>query len=94
MNNRKAILIILTAICTMAFGGEAFARGGKGQGARLRDGSCGKNQTSTQTETRQRLRDGSGAGKGKMAGQRNMNQQGGNANSTTPASGSTGNTNQ
>ncbi len=96
MKRNRAILIVLTAVFTMASGAEAFARGGNGQGTRLRDGSCVRNQNTTQTQTRQRLRDGSGAGKGKRAGQGQMNRQGGSStnDSTTPPASNSSNATQ
>lgn len=63
MKKTTAAVVTLSALCIVAFAGEAFARGaGKGQGAQLRDGSCIKTQTKTvtKTQTRQRLQDGSG----------------------------------
>ena len=70
---KLAVVAISAMVCALAFGSDALARGaGNGQGARLRDGSCVKNQTavSTQTKTqvktmqRQRLQDGTVAAPG------------------------------
>jgi hypothetical protein len=66
MKKTKLAVMVLTALCTVAFGSEAFAKGGSGQGARLRDGSCVKNKTATssqnrvQTQQKQGVQDGSG----------------------------------
>ncbi len=75
MDGRKVIVWGVALACGLAIGGEAFARGGAGQGqgggdqARLRDGSCLTTtsvpqalQTQASTATtpvRQRLQDGS-----------------------------------
>lgn len=73
MKNGRLAVWGMTLVCGLALGGEAFARGGAGQGGgdqlRLRDGSCltttsvpqaSQTQASTVgTPIQQRLRDGS-----------------------------------
>lgn len=67
MRTMKKIGFLVSLACLAALAGEASAAGGgaKGQGQRLRDGSCATATGSkTQTMQRQRLQDGSGAATG------------------------------
>ncbi len=103
MKRTKLAVVALSAVCAVALGSEAFARGGGGgggggQGARLRDGSCVNSQTGTASGGKamqgQRLQDGSGAAKGAArqgAGQGKMRRLGpgdGTGNAVPPADGS------
>ncbi len=74
MKNRKMVVWGMALACGLTLGGEAFARGGAGQGQgsgdqlRLRDGSCltttsvpqaSQTLNTATTPIRQRLQDGS-----------------------------------
>ena len=100
MRRTKLALLALAAVCALALGSEAFARGGSGGGGRgagLRDGSCVTGQTGTtpggQSMQGQRLRDGSGAAMGTTrqgAGQGTMRRLGpgdGTGNAVPPVDG-------
>ncbi len=100
MNGKRMALLALVAVCSLAFAGEAYARGGgwggrQGAGIRLqkRDGSCIRNQTNAQTRNGRQPRNGTGmygAGAGQGTGQGAMRRLGpgdGTGNATRPMNG-------